>query len=97
MFAVDFAAVDGASRAWRTEHGTLTELLYGTSAGQYTWYSGYHADIGSVLAGRLVGLSAPAAQTHSFLVVEVCGPETKKNYATNNPKPTLRYQEPSSA
>lgn len=67
----DFTATDGASRAWRTGAGTLTEVTYTTAASAVTLYGGYHANAGT--AGvKAVGLTAPS-QTYSIAAVEVLG------------------------
>lgn len=68
----DWNAVDGASRTWRTNAGSLTEQTYFRDATQYVVYGGYHADVGAI-GTYAVGLSAPGAQKYSIVAVEVKG------------------------
>jgi hypothetical protein len=70
----DWAAVDGASRTWRTPSGAtaITEQTYQLDAGQYASYVGFHASAGSP-GSKTVGLSAPTGQTYSLLAVEILG------------------------
>lgn len=68
----DWNAVDGASRTWRTNFGTLTEQTYDFESGTYTAYGGYHADAGAS-ATKAVGLSAPGSQKYSIVAVSIKG------------------------
>jgi hypothetical protein len=70
--AVDWNAVGGASRAWRTGAGALTETTYATDPAHGTYYGGYHADAGAAGA-KTVGLTAPTGQQYSIVAVEVKG------------------------
>lgn len=70
--SVDWAAIDGSSRTWRTGAGSLTEQTYAYISGQYTVYGGYHADAGSAGA-KTVGLSAPTGQGYTTAAIEVTG------------------------
>jgi hypothetical protein len=70
--AVDWNAVDGSSRAWRTGGGSLTETTYATDPLHGTYYGGYHADAGAAGA-KTVGLTAPTGQQYSIVAVEVTG------------------------
>jgi hypothetical protein len=69
---VDWNAVSGASRTWRTGAGTLTETTYATDPAHGTFYGGYHADAGAAGA-KTVGLTAPTGQQYSIVAVEVEG------------------------
>jgi hypothetical protein len=70
---VDWNAVDGTSRTWRSVNGSAaTELVYGRSAAHYTAYAGRHANVGA--AGiKALGLSAPSGQKYATVAVEVKG------------------------
>lgn len=68
----DWTALDGVSRAWRTNAGVLTEQTYAKVPGAQTIYGGFHADAGSV-GTYPVGLTAPAGQKYSIVAVEVKG------------------------
>lgn len=68
----DWAAVDGASRTWRTNAGAFTEQHYFRNASAYTTYGGYHANAGTISTDA-VGLSAPGGQTYAIIAVEVKG------------------------
>jgi Right handed beta helix region len=70
--SVDWNAVSGASRTWRTGAGALTEQTYFLASGQYTGYGGFHADAGAAGA-KTVGLSAPSGQAYATVAVEVKG------------------------
>lgn len=70
--SVDWNAVSGSSRTWRTGAGALTETSYFFSSGGYTGYGGYHADAGSPGA-KTVGLSAPTGQQYATAAIEVKG------------------------
>jgi plastocyanin len=67
---VDWTALSGASRTWRTNAGSFTERSYAAVSGAYTIYSGYHANAG-LIGTYAVGLSAPAGQKYSIVAVEV--------------------------
>lgn len=72
VIVTDWNAVDGASRTWRTNAGSLTERVYDRDASTHTYYSGYHADAGA--AGTYaVGLSAPSGQKYTIIALEVQG------------------------
>ncbi len=67
---VDWQALDGTSRTWRTGAGALTETTYARDATSFAVYGGYHANSGT--AGvKTVGLSAPSGQDYSIVAVEV--------------------------
>lgn len=85
---VDWDRLSGASRAWLTNAGALTEESYAqTSAGGgYTGYSGYHADAGAI-GTYAVGLSAPTGQKFSIVALEVLG-----SVAGAPPPPRRRYR-----
>lgn len=68
----DWAAVDGASRTWRTNAGAFTEQHYFRDSSSYTTYGGYHANAGTISTDA-VGLSAPGGQTYAIIAVEVKG------------------------
>jgi hypothetical protein len=68
----DWNAVDGSSRTWRTNAGTLTERSYYLDTGNYTEYGGYHADV-TATGTYAVGLSAPGAQKYSLGAIEILG------------------------
>jgi hypothetical protein len=70
--AVDWNAVSGSSRTWRTGAGALTETSYFTHAGHYTIFGGLHAGAGAAGA-KTVGLTAPAGQQYSIVAIEVKG------------------------
>jgi hypothetical protein len=70
--SVDWNAVGGGSRTWRTGAGTLTETTYATDPAHGTFYGGYHANAGTVGA-KTLGLSAPSGQQYSIVAVEVKG------------------------
>jgi hypothetical protein len=70
ILCVDWDANSGASRAWRTGAGALTELTYFAGGGTtYTIYGGYHADAG-VAGLKTVGLTTPIQQ-YSLTALEV--------------------------
>lgn len=68
----DWNAVDGSSRTWFTNAGTLTEQTYFRDSSYYTVYGGYHADAGSIDT-YAVGIDAPGSQKYSIVTVEVTG------------------------
>ncbi|WP_272472766.1 right-handed parallel beta-helix repeat-containing protein [Baekduia alba] len=70
--SVDWNAVSGTSRTWRTTAGALTEESYFFSSGGYTGYGGYHGDVGTAGA-KTVGLSAPTGQKYTIAAIEVKG------------------------
>lgn len=72
VFNADFTAVDGTTRTWRSNAGTLTEKTYFRDATQYTVYSGYHADSGSV-GTYACGLTVPSTQAYAIIALEVKG------------------------
>lgn len=78
VFVGDWAAVDGASRTWRTVNGTTPtaangyEKSYFFDGSHYTLYAAYYPDAGTAGA-KTVGLSAPAGQTYSIVAVEIRG------------------------
>jgi hypothetical protein len=67
---VDWSALDGAGRTWRTGAGAFTETTYSTTVGQMTCYGGYHADAGPI-GTYTVGLTAPGAQKYAIVACEV--------------------------
>lgn len=82
VFVLDWNAVDGASRAWRTPAGATAivtggagEVSYYRNNLQYAVYVGYHADAGAA-GSKTVGLSAPAGQQYAICAVEVLGTTT---------------------
>lgn len=69
----DWAALDGASRTWRSVNGSAaTEATYYRDSAHYALYSGYHPDAGAA-GSQTVGLSAPAGQDYVIVAVEVLG------------------------
>jgi hypothetical protein len=74
----DWAAVDGASRTWRTINsitptaGNGLEETYFRDAAHYGVYSAYWTDVGAA-GSKTVGLSAPTGQTFSIAAIEVTG------------------------
>jgi len=70
--SVDWAALSGTSRVWRTNAGPFTEKSYANVSGAYTIYSGYHPNAGA-LGTYAVGLSAPSGQKYSIVAIEVKG------------------------
>ena len=69
---VDWTAVDGASRVWRTNAGMFKSRPIQFVSPNYTVYGGYHADAGA-LGTYAVGLSAPSTQRYVIGAVEVKG------------------------
>lgn len=69
----DWSAVDGSTRTWRTNAGSLTEQTYYFQSGVYTAYAGYHANAGAI-GTKAVGLTAPSGQTWSGVAVEIKAP-----------------------
>lgn len=84
----DFLAVDGASRTWRANFGSLTENTYFRNAADLTAYFGYHANAGSPRTND-VGLSAPGSQKYAIIAVEVKG--TADNVADWRPADPAPY------
>lgn len=78
VFVLDWSAVDGASRTWRTVNSVTPtaanglERSYFRDSAQYTVYSAYYSDAGTAGA-KTVGLSAPGAQKYSIIAVEIKG------------------------
>jgi hypothetical protein len=70
---VDQRGLDGSTRAWLSNAGSLTETTYDRSAGGTGFYLGYHADSGAVSV-YTVGMSAPANQTWACAALELYGP-----------------------
>lgn len=69
----DWAAVDGATRTWRTVNGSaLAESVYARNATNYGVYGGYSLDAGAI-GTATVGLTAPAAQTYAICAIEILG------------------------
>jgi len=69
----DWAAVDGASRTWRSVNGSAaTEEDYFRDSARYTLYQGYHPDAGAA-GSKTVGLSAPSGQKYAIVAVEIKG------------------------
>jgi hypothetical protein len=85
VVAVDFNAVDGSTRTWRTVNGTAPsagngfELTYFRNASSYTVYIAYYPDAGAAGA-KTVGLSAPTGQRASIAAVEVQGTASAAPY-----------------
>lgn len=77
VFNSDNAAVDGASRTWRANAGTLTETTYFRVAAQEGLYIGYHADAG-VIGTYAVGLTAPTGQSYHMIALEILALHTKR-------------------
>jgi hypothetical protein len=93
-FNIDWAAVDGSGRVWRTINsitptsGNGFERAYDTST-SVTAYAAYYADVGA--AGTFTtGLSAPTGQTYVMISAEVLGPvaPTVTTAAVTNVAPT---------
>ncbi|HMH70159.1 MAG TPA: hypothetical protein VK502_02075, partial [Candidatus Saccharimonadales bacterium] len=78
VFNHDWAALDGASRTWRTINsitptsGNGLELTYSFNASTTTAYGAYYDDVGAT-GSKTVGLSAPGSQSFSLVTVEVLG------------------------
>jgi hypothetical protein len=68
--SVDWNALDGAARAWRTGAGALTETTYAWTPTLFTAYGGVHPDAGTAGA-KTLGLTAPGSEKYSILAVEV--------------------------
>ena len=86
----DREASDGASRAWRTNAGALTEEAYSVNATFQTVYSGYHASAGT--AGTYaVGLTAPNSQDYSIVAIEVLGVGAPPAVAPTHPLRSDNY------
>jgi hypothetical protein len=74
----DWAAIDGATRTWRTINsitptsGNGGETDYDRFAGAWTVYVGRWSDVGSI-ATVTTGISAPVGQTYTIAVVEIKG------------------------
>lgn len=81
---VDWNAVDGTTRTWRTAGSSATEQTYFRDPANYTVYGAYHADSGAAGA-KTVGLSAPAGQKYSIAAVEILG-------SSSTPTPPPVYQ-----
>ncbi|MGZ6398912.1 MAG: hypothetical protein ACXWRZ_14630 [Bdellovibrio sp.] len=79
----DWSAMDGVSRSWLTNAGSLTELTYSYSAGFYTAYAGYHANSGAI-GTYAVGLSAPTGQQYAIIALEVKGTQRKIKHRVLN-------------
>lgn len=77
-FSGDWAAVDGASRTWRTINGIIPtaanglELDYFRDAAHYVLYGAYWDDVG-VAGTKTTGVSAPGAQKYSIIAMEIKG------------------------
>jgi hypothetical protein len=67
---VDWQGANGTTRTWLTSVGAFTEKVYQRSNAIITFYSGYHADAGTVGA-KTVGMSAPTGQQPSLLAIEI--------------------------
>lgn len=78
VIVVDWAAVDGASRTWRTVNsitptsGNGLEKTYFRDGAHYGVYAAYYSDAGAAGA-KTVGLSAPGSQTYGIIAIEVKG------------------------
>jgi hypothetical protein len=78
VIVADFAAVDGATRTWRTVNGitpTLAnglETTYTRDAAEYTVYVAYYSDAGAV-GSNTVGLTVPSIQDYSIIAIEIKG------------------------
>lgn len=68
----DWNAVDGTSRTWRTNAGTIFEQTYTRNASFYTGYAAFHSNAASATT-YAVGLSAPTGQAYAILALEVKG------------------------
>lgn len=75
VVVLDWNAVDGASRVWRTGAGAFTEQTYFFNSSHFTVYGGFHADAGSI-GTKTVGLSGPAGQKYSIIALEILGSAT---------------------
>jgi hypothetical protein len=93
-FNIDWSAVDGSGRVWRTINGTTPtsgnglELTYDVSTAIVV-YAAYYPDVGA--AGTYTtGLSAPTGQTYALISAEVLGPvvPTVTTAAITNVGPT---------
>lgn len=78
VISVDWNAVDGTTRTWRTVNsitptaGNGLELTYFRDSVAYTVYVAYYNDVGAIGA-KTVGLSAPVGQIFSMVAIEIKG------------------------
>jgi hypothetical protein len=78
VISVDWNAVDGTTRTWRTVNGITPtvgnglELTYFRDSVAYTVYVAYYSDAGTA-GSKTVGLSAPVGQIFSTVAIEVKG------------------------
>ncbi|SFK69603.1 Ig-like domain-containing protein [Methylocapsa palsarum] len=77
---VDWNAVSGSSRVWRTNAGAFTEKSYANVSGAYSIYGGFHQNAGAS-GTYAVGLSAPDGEKYSIAAVEVKGTASAVNTA----------------
>jgi hypothetical protein len=85
--SVDWNAVDGASRTWRSAGTAATEQTYSFTTSQYAVYGAYHADSGAAGA-KTVGLTAPTGQKYSIAAMEILG-----SSATPTPPPVYQMSQ----
>lgn len=78
VISVDWNAVDGTTRTWRTVNGITPtvgnglELTYFRDSVAYTVYVAYYSDAGTA-GSKTVGLTAPVGQTYSVVAIEIKG------------------------
>jgi hypothetical protein len=86
VYVMDYNAIDGSGRTWHQYNGEpKTELLYGRSSSDYTWYGAYYPDADA--AGNYeLGLSDPQSQKWTMVVLEVKGTATGVAASTAYPK-----------
>lgn len=68
----DWNAVDGASRTWRTNAGTATEVAYDRDASEYTIYAVVHEDA-STASTDAMGVSAPTGRKDAWVALGIKG------------------------
>ena len=90
VLIVDFGAVDGAARTWKTVNGITPtvgnglEATYNLDAGIYTVYAAYYSDAGAAGANTF-GISAPTGGNYSVIAVEVKGIATVASTVKGRP------------
>jgi hypothetical protein len=76
VYVFDYNAIDGSGRTWHQYNGEpATELLYGRSSNDYTWYGAYYPDADAAGTYEL-GTSDPQFQKWTMAVLEVKGTAT---------------------
>jgi hypothetical protein len=75
VYIADYNAIDGAGRVYHQVNGAPTELLYGRSSNDYTWYGIVYPDTNAA-AQYEIGINGMSDQKWTMVVAEIKGTAT---------------------